>query len=286
MMRRRNLYGGYNLPGLLDSHSGAILAYSLRLLNSTYTGPCIRVLRETDNAQLDIGFLNGLINTTQLLSFIGADNGYISKWYDQSGNSNDAVQSVVSNMPIISSAGVIYTENSKPSISFNGPRGLNFTPVNGQYVSIFTVINNYLTAGGWGGYFRMGSSGNYGFCIFSRNTTQSWDNFFRTYNANEFEISTSGRARGVVKVTPTGLYLDTWIYSGATALYENGISTAMMASDTIWGSQTTGQIGSLGWSDNSLAACNFSISEMIVFANDKTAEQAEINTNIFTNYSI
>jgi hypothetical protein len=41
---------------LLDTYSGAAVAYSLRKLSSTYNGSAIRVRRSSDNTEMNIGF--------------------------------------------------------------------------------------------------------------------------------------------------------------------------------------------------------------------------------------
>ena len=78
---------------LLDIFGTNVLgAYSLRKLSSSYTGAAIRVRRDTDNAEQDIGFdSNGDLDTSALNAFV-PDNGYVVKWYDQSGNGRDGTQ--------------------------------------------------------------------------------------------------------------------------------------------------------------------------------------------------
>jgi len=106
---------------LLDTYSGASAAYSLRKLRTAYTGNSIRVRRLSDNASLDIGFLNNNLDTATLLTFIGSSQGLVSIFYDQSGNSNDLIQNTGGNQPIIvSSGGILVNVNGKPSIYFNG----------------------------------------------------------------------------------------------------------------------------------------------------------------------
>ena len=76
---------------LVDTYSGSTAVYSLRKVNSTYTGPAIRVRRSSDNTESDINFnSNGDLNQTTLLSFVGVknylnyseefDNAWWSKW--------------------------------------------------------------------------------------------------------------------------------------------------------------------------------------------------------------
>jgi hypothetical protein len=42
---------------LLDTYSGAAVAYSLRKLRTAYSGSAIRVRRSSDNAEQDFGFV-------------------------------------------------------------------------------------------------------------------------------------------------------------------------------------------------------------------------------------
>ena len=105
--------------GLLDTYSGATVAYSLRKLSSSSTN-AIRVRRSSDDAEQDIGFVGEDLDTTALTTFTGAGEGYITKWYDQSGNSNDAIQATTSAQPLIVSGGTVESVNSKSAINFNG----------------------------------------------------------------------------------------------------------------------------------------------------------------------
>ena len=70
----------------LSASSSAAPSYSLRLLSSSYTGAAIQVRRSNDNAIMDIGFSAGNLDTVTLKTFTGANNSYVSIWYDQSGN--------------------------------------------------------------------------------------------------------------------------------------------------------------------------------------------------------
>ena len=56
---------------LLDTYSGAAVAYSLRKLRSAYTGNAIRVRRNIDNAEQDIAFVGNDLDTTSMLDFVG-----------------------------------------------------------------------------------------------------------------------------------------------------------------------------------------------------------------------
>ena len=63
---------------LVDTYSGSTAVYSLRKVNSTYTGPAIRVRRSNDNSEKNIGFTsNGDLDTNALLDFVGYPNQFI-----------------------------------------------------------------------------------------------------------------------------------------------------------------------------------------------------------------
>jgi hypothetical protein len=103
---------------VLDTYSSALEAYSLRLLRTAYAGNAIRVRRSSDNAEQNIGFVNGYLDTSSLLTFVGAGNGFITTWYDQSGNGRNVTQTTAGNQPRIVTSGVLLTSNGKATISF------------------------------------------------------------------------------------------------------------------------------------------------------------------------
>ncbi len=120
------VYLGSNLvwekasPLLLDLYPNAAAAYSLRALNSAYTGSAIRVRRSSDNTETDIGFVSNQLDTVSLLSFVGAGDGFVTVWYDQSGNGINSTQSTAASQPKIATSGIIEFENGMPTITFDG----------------------------------------------------------------------------------------------------------------------------------------------------------------------
>jgi len=101
----------------LDATSNtAVAAHSLRKLRSAYAGSCIKVRRSSDNATQDIGFSGNDLNTSALLTFCGAGDGFIDTWYDQSGNGNNlSASGTFYAQPQIVASGVVTTKNGKPS---------------------------------------------------------------------------------------------------------------------------------------------------------------------------
>jgi PKD repeat protein len=117
-----------NYPYLLDLYPGATAGYSVRKLSSTYTGAAIRVRRSSDNTESDIGFdSNGNLDETALTTFVGANNGFVTKWYDQGGNARDFSQTTASNQPRIVSSGTIDKANNIASIFFGQSNDINMT---------------------------------------------------------------------------------------------------------------------------------------------------------------
>lgn len=131
------------IPLLLDLYP-ATHAYSVRLLRTSYTGKCIRVRRSSDNTEQDIGFSGGVLDTSALLSFVGAGSGFITTWYDQQG-SNNFTQTTLNNQPRIVLNGVLETENTKPAIRFiDGSKELRLASlsVGNSWIFGVTKINN------------------------------------------------------------------------------------------------------------------------------------------------
>jgi hypothetical protein len=124
---------------LLDVYGSASAAYSVRKLRTAYTGNAIRV-RRTDLTEQNIGFTSaGNLDTSALLAFTGTgalDNGFITTWYDQSGNALNLTQTTALNQPKIVNAGALITQNSKPAIYFDGVNDV----LNG------IALSNYITA--------------------------------------------------------------------------------------------------------------------------------------------
>lgn len=61
-----------------------------------------------------IGLSSSKIYTSQIAS------GYITTWYDQSGNTNNAVKTIALSQPRIVDAGIIDIVNNKPAVNFDG----------------------------------------------------------------------------------------------------------------------------------------------------------------------
>jgi hypothetical protein len=117
----------------------ASAAYGLRRLRRLYTGAAIRVRRSSDNAQLDIGFIREDLDIFTLLAFVGSGSGFVTIWYDQSGNGRHATQTNPSFQPQIVSNGVIETINGQPGINYVINKGL-IIPFGTTIAQSFSVL--------------------------------------------------------------------------------------------------------------------------------------------------
>lgn len=260
-------------PRILNLYPTANAAYSLRLLNSFYTGSAIRVRRSSDNTELDIGFdgLSGL-NTTALTAFVGLNNGFVTIWYDQSGNGQNATQTTAANQPQIVTSGVIEVQLGKPAVKFL--RASN----NGLVTSV--VINNPFSI------IAIASQDSSTFALSTR--------MLQGLGTNTQMVIKRGDNNSVLVNAVTILanwpsqvnnqtYLLSFLRQSTTSyLYQNNASVANSSTQTSnWG---TLQISTA----TSSVAESFlgKISEIIIYPTNQNSNISGINSNINTYYSI
>lgn len=112
---------GGGFTGAMDAFAFPWRAYSLRRLLSVYTGPLIRVRRSSDDTTQDIGFdITGHLDNTALLAFVGSGNGFVTRWYDQSGSGANLEQGTLASQPSIVTAGALNTLDGLPAVTFDG----------------------------------------------------------------------------------------------------------------------------------------------------------------------
>lgn len=95
--------------------------WSLYLRNKAYTGSCIRIATSAaGNAETDIGFINGRVNTAAILSHVGSNTAWVVTIYDQIGSNNlTKIFGLNSYAPRIATGGNIITfANGQPAIEF------------------------------------------------------------------------------------------------------------------------------------------------------------------------
>jgi len=127
---------GGGFEGAFDGFTAPWRAYSLRRLLSAYAGPLVRVRRSSDDTTLDIGYnADGTLDTIALLAFVGANNGFVDRWYDQTGGSTHLEQGTAGAQPSIVTAGALNTLDSLPAVTFDGTDDWLTTATVGLYAA-------------------------------------------------------------------------------------------------------------------------------------------------------
>lgn len=105
---------------LLGSYgTGIYTAVSLRKVNDSYLGSCIKVRRSSDDTTQDIGFdSNGDLDTSSLLSFVGAGDGFVEVWYIQDSTGPDFQALSHTIQPRIVDNGSLVEIDGRPAIEF------------------------------------------------------------------------------------------------------------------------------------------------------------------------
>ena len=179
---------------LLDLYPSASAAYSVRKLRTAYTGSAIRV-RRTDLTEQNIGFTSaGNLDTTALLAFTGTgvlDNGFVTTWYDQSGNANNATQTTAINQPKIVNAGAIININSKPSLLFDGVNDFfnHSLNVNSGFSLIAAVVKNMNSGAGIDGVYSFTAPNNPIMnMIMSNANSANWGLYINSFKNSGYSI--------------------------------------------------------------------------------------------------
>jgi hypothetical protein len=141
----------------LTAATPSAVAYGLRRLSSVYTGAALQIRRSSDGQQRDVYFDGagalslssqvsaaggGEATATTLSSWIGANSGTVSVWYDQSGLGRNAFQTTPAAQPRLINAGVIETENGKATLIFSGGQTFQTTATTAQCVGSGTNISS------------------------------------------------------------------------------------------------------------------------------------------------
>jgi Alpha-L-arabinofuranosidase B, catalytic len=134
-------------PMLLDFiTTAATAAYSTRKLRVNYAGSCLRVRRSSDNTETDIGFSgNGLLDTSSLLSFVGGNDGLVTKWYNQSTSVTnlDMAMATAAFQPQIVASGTLQKINNNPALKLIAANAYHFDAPGGTLLSNFVSASAY-----------------------------------------------------------------------------------------------------------------------------------------------
>lgn len=268
--------------GLLDLFPNASVAYSLRLLRSAYTGSAVRVRRSSDNTEQNIGFNSlGNLDTTELTTFCGAGNGFVTTWYDQSGNGNNLTQSTAANQPQIVSSGSVILQNTKPTIQTDGNDFLETTALNiyasTSNLSSFQVVTELTNTTANDFVFGV-TSGSYGITdaqfVLRKNSTQ-----FDAIVNNGIIAATATHTRD------TNQNLLSFIYRGGIDLtfWKN---SATNVNSTVASSVNATKELEVASALNATLAGSWYLQEKIDWKTDQTANASNIRTNMANYWGI
>lgn len=131
-------------PVLSTISARASGAYSLRSLNSVYSGPVVNVRRNSDNAILDFisGASESLSNTQSAVTldeWLSGTTGNVATWYDQVRSNNFVQVSTVNQPQIVRNAGkwtLFFNRNATPTFYSNMYMTTNQT-------GIYSIVYNF-----------------------------------------------------------------------------------------------------------------------------------------------
>jgi hypothetical protein len=246
---------------LLDTYTTAHFAVSVRKLRSAYTGFCLNVRRSSDNTQLNIGFVNDLLDTASLIAFVGVGNGFQATWYDQSTTAGNATQATAHIQPYVMTNGLVAKANGVPTIAF-GAYYYN-------YLGLTIATRTTKTV----------------FCVFQKNGNPR--PFIALLGlASDYAVSVGG-AGNILLETPGGtintLSLDnlnvnqlTILFGTAGAARVRGNGTQLLTGST----SATVDVVRVGVNTSSTQRWMVgNVSELILFPDDQTANFAAIESN-------
>ena len=267
----------------------AAAAYSLRNLSDTYTGNVVDVRRSSDDAE--DSFTAAEVADGTLEAWVGAGNdGFVSRWYDQSGNANHATQGTDARQPKIVDAGSLVTGG----LDFDGVDDGLFTSNNLtdtiQSATIFALTQENTTSGTASMVRNRpnGAPGAFDGFAWEKNTNN-------TYGPNTLLEGTDGMISASVSGQgnrTTTKNLNTLIYQPSQILaYENGTLDATLT-NVRTGSPPVGDVTLVDqlWIgqnfDDNARPFNGTMSEFIVYFTDQSDNRTAIEANIGETYSI
>jgi len=264
--------------GLLEFYPGAAAAYSLRQLRRSVSPYAIRVRRANDLEQ-DIGFnSNGELDTNALLAFADGGDAWVSVWYDQSSNGNDAVQSTKSSQPkIVDRTTGLVTENGKPALQFDGSddfmtSGDYIVELSQNPVSLFCVSqSDALTVGQY--------------ILAEGDSVSPYSSNFILGSATASEILwVNGTTMGTMQAGQVLIGFD-WDETNATAFIDGSQSDV---SKVVTVNTETSLYSYIGRNATTGAGTFFigKIQELITYKSDQSSNRTGIETNINDFYSI
>ncbi len=264
----------YTYSYVLDDYGDdAYIAWSLRKLRSSYTGSAIRVRRTSDDAELDIGFVDNYLDTQSLSTFLDGNEGRLHTWYDQSeGTVRNSTNAGSNSLFVSNGSGDFYTSGSilylnetfKQHVTtgrlFDIPPGTSHTVFVTNYAHAATQYYVNLAEHTAGKEEIFTNSNVIAFRTGSNTPYSSMGTLSGSSTHNQDALNT---ITAIVNETP-----------GETALYFEGNKIASNNGTTI------PRMGSTFYPDRNLSNNAANPVELIMYLADKTTDRVAIETNI------
>ena len=250
----------------LDTYTNAERAWGLRKLRTAYSGNCIKVRRDSDDTEQDIGFDGIDLDTTALNTFCSGANGTITRFYDQSGNalSDMVAASEAGQVKIYDATTGLEEVNGKPAAFFNGNsryrQSQTFTHTSLSFYSVtqFTGGGGDLSRIVWG---QRNSDG------------YTWISSDKAYIAD----TTTSHAIDMTNAT-ANQEIRSYTYNSSTGAYTGFIDGASDTSGTItYGTLRTHTLTGLGSMGNFSNQYKGYIQEVFFFLDDYSDDNADIH---------
>ena len=241
-------------------------AYSLRNLSTTYTGNVVDVRRSSGGTE---SFTAAEVADGALTDWVGVGNdGFVSKWYDQSGNDNHATQGTAASQPKIVDGGSLVSG------------GIDFDGVNDfMQVAIGTITQPIS-----------------GFSVFKNDSLtfapSIWDSISATNRVVSYSVATDDTFRisaGTAIISAASAQVDGTNYLRSD--FFDSTSSSFYANGTIMASGDAGSNAMEGLTigaryDGTANFTNGTIAEIIIYPSDQSDNRTAIEANIGETYGI
>jgi len=257
----------------LDTYTNASRAWGLRKLRTAYSGNCIKVRRDSDDTEQDIGFDGIDLDTTALNTFCSGANGTITRFYDQSGNALDMVaDSEVGQVKIYDATTGLVEVNNKPAAFFNGnsryrqSQSFTHTSISVYSVTQFTGVASDLSRVVWG----QRSADGY-----------TWITSDKAYIADTTTVHEINMTDATANQE-----IRSYTYNSSTGAYTGFIDGASDTSGTFsYGTLRTHTLVGLGSMGNYSAQYKGYIQEVFYFLDDYSNDNADIHDALNAYYA-
>ena len=280
---------------LLDSFPGAGVAFSFRKLDKDYAGNAIKVVRASDKDSVNVGFVGGYLDTISMKSFCGTgatDSCFVSTWYDQSGNTRNAVNYTYATMPKIMINGAVLYKGTNVVMQRDSdfvamPANLQLT---NQTIFSAMALNIAVDAATPSfAFFQADSTAGTNFLFFGATTAS-----LSSERHSWITVGTSALVYGSGQTTTNlsaARYLWTHLFNQAsptTQVYKNAVLESMTITTGGGAFSATNYPRSfnLARPAGNTAIRNTSTMEVIVYPSDQSTNRAAIETNINNFYNI